>query len=79
MPAPRRRVAILISGRGSNMRALIDAAENTPDYPARIALVLSNRAGAEGLAFAREHGIETAVIESKAARAPNSTPKWTRC
>ena len=65
MPAPPRRVAILISGRGSNMRALIDAAAATPDYPARIALVLSNRADAEGLAFARERGIDTAVIESK--------------
>lgn len=65
MPAPPRRVAILISGRGSNMRALIDAAAATPGYPARIALVLSNRADAEGLAFARDRGIDTAVIESK--------------
>lgn len=62
--ADRRAVAVLISGRGSNLRALIAAAKD-PAYPARIALVLSNRADAEGLAVAREHGIETAIIESK--------------
>lgn len=62
----RKPVAVLISGRGSNLRALIEASESGADYPARIALVLSNRPEAEGLAIAREHGIETAVIESKA-------------
>ncbi|MFC3676943.1 phosphoribosylglycinamide formyltransferase [Ferrovibrio xuzhouensis] len=62
--AGRKAVAILISGRGSNMAALIDAA-CAPDYPARIALVLSNRADAEGLAEAQAKGIATAVIESK--------------
>lgn len=61
----RKPVAVLISGRGSNLRALIEASETGADYPARIALVLSNRPEAEGLAIAREHGIETAVIESK--------------
>lgn len=60
----RKRTAILISGRGSNMRALIEAARS-PDYPAEIALVLSNRAEAAGLAFAKEHGIATAVIDHK--------------
>jgi len=60
----RKAVAILISGRGSNMAALIDAAA-APDYPARIALVVSNRADAEGLADARAKGVKTAVIESK--------------
>jgi len=60
----KRKVAVLISGRGSNLRALIDAASN-PAYPARIALVLSNKAEAEGLSVARDHGIETMVIESK--------------
>ncbi|MFN4274819.1 MAG: phosphoribosylglycinamide formyltransferase [Ferrovibrio sp.] len=64
MPA-RKRVAVLISGRGSNLRALIEASETGADYPARIALVLSNKADAEGLRIAREHGIETAVIESR--------------
>jgi phosphoribosylglycinamide formyltransferase-1 len=60
----KRRVAVLISGRGSNLRALIEAAK-AADYPACIALVLSNRPEAEGLEIAREHGIETAVIPSK--------------
>lgn len=61
----RKRVAILISGRGSNMTALIEAAAD-PDYPAEIALVLSNRADAGGLARAAEAGIATAVIDHKA-------------
>ena len=60
----RERVAILISGRGSNMAALIDAAK-AADYPAEIVLVLSNVADAEGLARAREAGIATDVIEHK--------------
>ncbi len=64
MTVVKRAVAVLISGRGSNMRALVEAAK-APDYPARIALILSNRADAAGLDFAKEHGIETAVIPSK--------------
>ncbi|MGO9134183.1 MAG: phosphoribosylglycinamide formyltransferase [Methylovirgula sp.] len=60
----RKRTAILISGRGSNMRALVEAARS-PDYPAEIALVLSNRTEAQGLAFAKEAGIATAVIDHK--------------
>jgi phosphoribosylglycinamide formyltransferase-1 len=67
--ADRKAVAILISGRGSNMAALIDAAA-APDYPARIALVISNRAGAEGLAEAQAKGIATAVIESRGKDRP---------
>jgi len=59
----RARVAILISGRGSNMAALIEAAR-APDYPAQIALVLSNRRDAGGLALAREAGIATEIVES---------------
>ena len=51
----RKRVAILISGRGSNMAALIEAAKDA-DYPAEIALVVSNRPDAAGLARAREAG-----------------------
>lgn len=58
----KKRVAILISGRGSNMRALIEAAQKK-DYPAEIVLVVSNAAGAAGLEFAREHKIPTEVIE----------------
>ncbi len=60
----KRRTAILISGRGSNMAALI-AAARAPDYPAEIALVLSNRAGAGGLALAEAAGIATATVESR--------------
>ena len=60
----RRRTAILISGRGSNMAALI-AAARAPDYPAEIALVLSNRADAGGLALAEAAGIATATVESR--------------
>ena len=49
----RCRTAVLISGRGSNMVSLIEAAR-APDFPAEIALVLSNRPDAGGLARARE-------------------------
>lgn len=63
----RRRVAILISGRGSNMAALI-AAARAPDYPAEIALVLSNKAGVAGLARAEAAGIPTATVESRPFR-----------
>ncbi|KJC50929.1 phosphoribosylglycinamide formyltransferase [Bradyrhizobium sp. LTSP885] len=60
----KRRVAILISGRGSNMAALIEAAK-APDFPAEIAVVVSNRAGAAGLERAAASGVPTVVIESK--------------
>ncbi|MFL6817859.1 MAG: phosphoribosylglycinamide formyltransferase [Bradyrhizobium sp.] len=60
----KRRVAILISGRGSNMAALIRAAA-TPDFPAEIAVVISNRADATGIAAAKASGVEALVIESK--------------
>jgi phosphoribosylglycinamide formyltransferase-1 len=63
--ARKRRVAILISGRGSNMRALTVAAAEE-DFPAVIVAVISNRADAEGLAFARTAGIPTHVISHKA-------------
>jgi len=59
----KRRVAILISGRGSNMAALIKAAA-AADYPAEIVLVISNRADAGGLERASASGIATVVIES---------------
>lgn len=58
-------VAVLISGRGSNMRALIEAASR-PDYPARIVLVVSNVAGAPGLAVAEAAGIATRTIPHRA-------------
>jgi len=60
----KRRVAILISGRGSNMAALIEAARQK-DYPAEIALVGSNRTEAGGLDKAKASGIPTVVIESQ--------------
>lgn len=60
----KRRTAILISGRGSNMASLIDAAK-APDYPAEIALVLSNKPDAPGLAAAKAQGIATAAVDHK--------------
>lgn len=57
----RKKVAILISGRGSNMATLIDAAK-APDYPAEIVGVLSNKASAPGLDVAAAHGIATASL-----------------
>jgi phosphoribosylglycinamide formyltransferase-1 len=58
----RKRVGVLISGRGSNMAALIEAAK-APNYPAEIALVLSNRPDAGGLATARGESIATEVVD----------------
>jgi phosphoribosylglycinamide formyltransferase 1 len=60
----KRRAAILISGRGSNMAALIDAAK-VSDFPAEIAVVISNRGDALGLVTASESGVPTLTIESK--------------
>ena len=57
------RTAALISGRGSNMAALVEAAR-APDYPAEMVLVMSNRADAPGLDFAKSHGIATALVPS---------------
>jgi phosphoribosylglycinamide formyltransferase-1 len=59
-----KNIVILISGRGSNMEALVRAA-SAEHWPARIAAVISNRADAAGLAFAAAHGIATAVVPSK--------------
>jgi phosphoribosylglycinamide formyltransferase-1 len=60
----KRRVAILISGRGSNMSALIEAAREQ-DFPAEIVVVISNRSDALGLEQARASGVATLTIESK--------------
>src|ERR1700732_2616438 len=60
----KRRVAILISGRGSNMAALIEAAR-LADFPAEIVVVISNRADAGGLEKARQSGIAAVTIESQ--------------
>lgn len=64
------RVAILISGRGSNMRALIDGARK-PNYPAEIVLVVSSRENAEGLTTARNLGIPTAIVDQVRFRREN--------
>jgi phosphoribosylglycinamide formyltransferase-1 len=60
-----RRIAILISGRGSNMVSLIEAVRD-PDFPATIALVVSNRPDAGGLERARAAGIEAVAVDHKA-------------
>lgn len=61
----RKRVGILISGRGSNMEALVEATR-APDYPAEIAVVISNRPDARGIERARELGLATKVIDHRA-------------
>jgi phosphoribosylglycinamide formyltransferase 1 len=58
----KKRVAILISGRGSNMRALVEAA-TAVDYPCEIVCVVSNKPDAAGLAFAHSRDISTCVID----------------
>jgi phosphoribosylglycinamide formyltransferase-1 len=60
----RKRVGVLISGRGSNMAALVEAARD-PAYPAAIVCVVSNRPDAAGLEFARSQNISTHVIDHK--------------
>ncbi|MFY7867039.1 phosphoribosylglycinamide formyltransferase [Roseateles sp.] len=60
-----KSIVILISGRGSNMEAIVRACA-AEGWPARIAAVISNRPGAAGLAFAAQHGIATAVVDHKA-------------
>ena len=64
MIEPRKRTAIIISGRGTNMGALVGAARD-PAYPAEIALVLSNRPDAPGLATAKAAGLATAAVDHK--------------
>jgi phosphoribosylglycinamide formyltransferase-1 len=61
----KTRVAVLISGRGSNMASLIEAARD-PAYPAEIVLVASNRPDAAGLVRAAEAGIATAIVDHRA-------------
>jgi phosphoribosylglycinamide formyltransferase-1 len=65
MGAPRFRLAVLISGEGSNLQALIDACAD-PDFPAEIALVVSNRPQAKGLARALEAGLKTVALDHRA-------------
>ncbi len=60
-----KRIVILISGRGSNMEAIVNACASE-QWPAQVVAVVSNRAGASGLAWARERGITTAVVDHRA-------------
>ncbi len=60
----RLKIAVLISGRGSNLRALIDACAE-PGYPAEIVLVLSNNPDAGGLHHAREAGLTARVVDHR--------------
>ncbi|MCA1854541.1 phosphoribosylglycinamide formyltransferase [Massilia oculi] len=59
-----KNIVILISGRGSNMEAVVRALE-AERWPARVAAVISNKPEAKGLDFARSHGIPTAVVANK--------------
>ena len=59
------RIAILISGRGSNMEAIVQACAEQ-GWPAQVVAVLANRPGAAGLRFGAAHGIGTAVVDHKA-------------
>jgi phosphoribosylglycinamide formyltransferase 1 len=60
----KRRTGVLISGRGSNMMALVEAAR-AADYPAEITCVVSNRPDGKGLDFARDNGIAAKVVDHK--------------
>ena len=60
----KKRVGVLISGRGSNMRALVEAGR-APSYPAEVVLVASNVADAGGIAWAKAQGIATVVVSHK--------------
>ncbi|WP_026789571.1 phosphoribosylglycinamide formyltransferase [Pleomorphomonas oryzae] len=59
------KVGILISGRGSNMAALVEAAQK-PEFPAEVRCVVANRPDAKGLDFARQHGIPAILVDHKA-------------
>lgn len=61
----RKRVGVLISGRGSNLQALLEACKG-PDYPAEIAAVISNRPAAAGLALARDARVPALTIDHRA-------------
>lgn len=65
MSQPKKRTAILISGRGSNMMSLV-AAARAADYPAEIVAVISNRPDAAGIAWAASQGIATRIIDHRA-------------
>ena len=62
MSGAKKRTAILSSGRGSNMKSLVEASQNT-NYPANIVLVLSNRPEAEGLLWAQKKGLQVFELD----------------
>lgn len=64
MTALKTKVAVLISGRGSNMQAIVQACA-AKDFPAEVALVLANKIDAEGLKFAQSQGIKTAFVNHR--------------
>jgi len=64
MSQAKKRTAVLISGRGSNMKALVEAARDA-DYPAEIVLVISNRKDAAGLDYAKSQGIAAYAIPGR--------------
>jgi phosphoribosylglycinamide formyltransferase-1 len=64
MGVKKLNLAIFISGRGSNMRSIIEACK-TPDYPATVNMVLSNRPDAPGLDYAAGQGIKTEIVDHK--------------
>lgn len=67
LPKPGRRLGVLISGRGSNLQAILDAIE-TGALPAEVALVFSNRKQAKGLRTAKRYGVPTAALSHRAFR-----------
>lgn len=64
MTGPKKRVAILISGRGSNMKSLVDAMRR-PDYPAEAVVVISNRPDAQGLEWAKAQGLPALGLDHR--------------
>ena len=71
-----KNIVILISGRGSNMEAIVKACAQE-QWPARVAAVVSNKASASGLQFAAEHGVATAVVDTRPSTAVRrSMPSW---
>jgi phosphoribosylglycinamide formyltransferase 1 len=65
MERTAQRIVILISGRGSNMQAIVRCCAEQ-NWPAQVVAVVANRADAAGLAFAKQHGIATAVVDHQA-------------
>jgi phosphoribosylglycinamide formyltransferase-1 len=71
-----KRIVILLSGRGSNMQAIVEACA-AEGWPAEVAAVVSNKADAAGLAWAAQRGIATAVVDHRATRTARPTmPSW---